>query len=156
MGHTQFNGLEADGHVTVYDIESGTAMATYEGLEVHAAMVAYDQLGEAPQPPTNHQITLMVQRSMLAKQEELDALVLQVAGLVNERDALREQVAGLASERAALRVQLTEARRLGDQQCAEIDRLRGWLSTIAGCNAVRMAESALHTTLHAPAIANAD
>lgn len=33
--------LEADGLITVYDIETGTVIAQYEGLEVHAAMLEY-------------------------------------------------------------------------------------------------------------------
>ena len=31
--------LEADGQISVYDIETGAVVATYEGLEVHQAML---------------------------------------------------------------------------------------------------------------------
>ena len=32
--------LEADGMITIYDIETGVVIAQYEGLEVHEAMLA--------------------------------------------------------------------------------------------------------------------
>ena len=32
--------LEADGMITIYDIETGVIIAQYEGLEVHEAMLA--------------------------------------------------------------------------------------------------------------------
>lgn len=32
--------LEADGMITIYDIETGVVIAKYEGLEVHEAMLA--------------------------------------------------------------------------------------------------------------------